>query len=375
MSNQNTNRIEIKKINRNRIYKLIYQKGEMSKQSIAYALNISLPTVTQNLRILLEQDLILESGMFESTGGRKAKAVSYNPGARYSVGVDITKNHVVVVVVDLGARVIQKLRVRLVFENKREYFQKVGALIEQTIRDSQVDERKILGVGISIPGLLSQDARKVVYATILGFTGGRIESFEEFIPYPCIFSNDASAAGFAEVWNTNMADNMVYLSLSDSVGGAIFLNQNFYPGDNQRSAEFGHMTIVPNGRECYCGMKGCVDAYCNSRILSESAPNGLDGFFELLRQGSPTHQKIWEEYLEYLLITINNLRMLFDCRVVLGGYVGNYMEEHIHTLREMASKRNTFECDGTYLQVCRYKTEASAVGAALQHVQPFIDSI
>ena len=68
--------IDIKRINRNRIYRFIYQNGKTSKQEIAYKLNMSLPTITQNLRHLQELGLVEENGLFESTGGRKARVLS-----------------------------------------------------------------------------------------------------------------------------------------------------------------------------------------------------------------------------------------------------------------------------------------------------------
>ncbi|MNP72336.1 hypothetical protein D3C76_1688680 [compost metagenome] len=61
--------------------------------------------------------------------------------------------------------------------------------------------------------------------------------------------------------------------------------------------------------------------------------------------------------------------------MILGGYAGAYMEEYIDTLQELAAQKNTFERDGTYLRVCKYKLEATAVGAALELVTEFIDSI
>jgi hypothetical protein len=67
--------------------------------------------------------------------------------------------------------------------------------------------------------------------------------------------------------------------------------------------------------------------------------------------------------------------MLYDCNVIVGGCAGAYMDEYIGRLREMVSRRNTFEADGTYLHVCRYKLEATAVGAALMLVRDFIDSV
>lgn len=72
---------------------------------------------------------------------------------------------------------------------------------------------------------------------------------------------------------------------------------------------------------------------------------------------------------------MNNLRMLYDCDVILGGYAGAHMEEYIDELQALAARKNTFEQDGSYLRVCKYKLEATAVGAALELVTEFIDRI
>ncbi len=117
----NTNSIEMKKINRNRIFRLIYTEGQLSKQNIVHTLNVSLPTVNQNLKALTELGLIRDQGSLASTGGRKARAISCNPSARFSVGVDVTKNHVVLVAVDLCATIVKSKSIRIAFENTKEY--------------------------------------------------------------------------------------------------------------------------------------------------------------------------------------------------------------------------------------------------------------
>ena len=370
-----TNNMEVKKVNKNRIFRYLYENGKLSKQDIAYSLQMSFPTVAQNLKELLKQGLVVEDGWFESTGGRKAKAIAYNRNARYAVGLDITKNHVSVVIVNLGVQVILHERIRRRFENAESYFKNLGSLIDEQIRRAEIDPSKVCGVGIAVPGILSDDGKTVVYSPILGFTGGTCECFSRYIPYPCVLCNDANAAGFAELWNSHDGSNVVYLSLSDSVGGSVMVNGRIYPGENQRSGEFGHMTIVPDGRLCYCGKKGCVDAYCSARILSDAANGSLPGFFSLLKKNSKPHREIWEAYLYYLSITVNNLRMLFDCRVIIGGYVGSYMEDYIVRLRELASRRNTFGPDGSYIRSCSYKLESIAVGAALLHIERLINGI
>lgn len=98
-------------------------------------------------------------------------------------------------------------------------------------------------------------------------------------------------------------------------------------------------------------------------------------FLNYLSKAVKNTKKIWSEYLEYLTITINNLRMLFDCDVILGGDVGAYMDKYIYHLKSLLSMRNTFEADGEYLKICKYKIEATAVGAAMIHIKNFINTI
>ncbi len=375
MKTGRVNSIEVKKINRKTIYNFLYMRAPVSIQEIAYSLNMSLPTVTQNIKELSERGLLIDTGLFESTGGRKAKAISFNSKAKYAVGLDITRNHVGIVVIDLGVRVIKNMRTHFPFDNTKEYFKGVGELVNSFIEQCDIPRKDVLGVGIALPAILSDDRRSVSFAQVIDFKDGNISAFEEFIPYKCTFSNDANAAGFAEMWEDKTDENVAYLSLNNSVGGSIIISKNIYNGQNQRSGEFGHMTIVPGGRTCYCGQKGCVDAYCSAKILSDTTNGNIGEFFRLLRAGNEPQKSIWNDYISHMCIAINNLRMLFDCKVILGGYAGAYMDEYLEELRERVARRNTFGYDGSYLQVCKYKLETTAVGAALLHVEDFINNI
>ncbi|PYG87105.1 putative NBD/HSP70 family sugar kinase [Ruminiclostridium sufflavum DSM 19573] len=375
MNNNGVNSIEVKKINRQIIYKFLYKHEPISIQEIAHTLNMSLPTVTQNIKELHERGLVIKTGLFKSTGGRKAKAISYNSTARYAIGLDVTRNHIGAVLIDLSGKVIKNEKQQFPFVNSKEYFKGVGDFVRDFIKDYKIMNEDILGIGIALPAIISPDRETVSYATVIDFKGGNVNAFTEYMSYPCIFSNDANAAGFAEMWGEETSENVVYLSLNNSVGGSIIIGKNIYEGYNNRSGEFGHMTIVPNGRTCYCGKKGCVDAYCSAKILSDTTNGNIAEFFRLLSTGSEPQRSVWDEYVSHLVIALNNLRMLFDCRVILGGYAGAYMDEYLEQLRERVSEYNTFEEDGSYLSVCKYKLETTAVGAALILVEDFIKNV
>lgn len=77
------------------------------------------------------------------------------------------------------------------------------------------------------------------------------------------------------------------------------------------------MTVVPDGEACYCGKKGCLDAYCSAKCLTEGR---VEDFFGRLVQGEPEEASLWDQYTTYLAIAVNNIHMVLDCDVVLGGY-------------------------------------------------------
>lgn len=366
-----SNNIEIKKINKNTIYKYILEKEKISKHDIAIGLDMSMPTVLQNIKELLNQNLIKEVGEFQSSGGRKAKAISIISDARLSIGIDITKNHVSLVLVDLTGKVIKHIRLKNTFSYDENYF----LWFNKSINDftEGIDRNKILGAGVSIPGIIDKSATDIANSYVLGFGKVPFTDFTKYIPFECIFINDANAAGFAEA--RYLENNSLYLSLSNSVGGAIIFAKQLYNGDNIRSGEFGHMRIVPNGIKCYCGKIGCLDSYCKANLLSDLTNGKLGDFFKELEEGNKDFLKIWENYLYYLAIAVNNLRMAFDCDVIIGGYVGGYFENYIDDFRKRVAELNTFETNGNYVKVCKHHFEAAALGAALQHIYAFIDKI
>ncbi len=375
MKYNKSNNIDVKKENRNRIYKLICEKERISKPEIAYLLGISMPTVMQNVKSLQDEGLVEEAGVLGSTGGRKAVAISCVENARYSIGVDITRNHISAVLINLTGNIVEGIRVSKKYQNTLDHAQEMGKLIDNLIKKSGINPSKILGVGISVPGILSDDGLTLVSSYVLQVTNERFANYQNYIKYPYLLCNDANAAGIAEMWNRNLLKNAIYLSLSNTVGGSILLDNKIYLGENQRGGEFGHMTIERNGLQCYCGKKGCLDTYCSALVLAEHTNGNLADFFDLLKKGDNKIEAVWENYLDYLATAVNNLRMFFDCSVILGGYVGAYIDEYIDKLKENIANLNTFEMDGNYVEVCHYKREAAAVGAALLHIKPFIDSI
>lgn len=366
--------IEIKQKNRKNVLRVIYEEKKISKAEISKRLGLSMPTVTQNLSELFDKELICINGTFDSTGGRKAKAIGFNADARFAIGIDITKNHISGVLINLYGEIVYSVRLRFRFEESDIYYREIAKLISHVMEKGMVGATSILGVGVSIPAIIAEDGKTVTYSSIIAATN-LYEDLKDYIDFPYVMMNDANAGGYAELWHAKMVKNMIYLSLSNSVGGAVLMNNEIYYGDRMHGGEFGHMTLEINGKQCYCGRKGCADVYCNAQNLSNLTDGDLGKFFELVDTGDKKYVDEWNKYMQYLAVMINNIYNILDCDVILGGYVGGYIEKYLDELRHLVSQRCTFATDGSFIKPCFFKHESSAVGAALYFVDKFIEEI
>ena len=360
-----------KTITRSRILNYVINNQVTSKVEVSKNLNLSMPTVLSNVNDLIAKGIIIETGEYESTGGRKAKSIGINPSYRYSVGIVITANHVGMVLVNLKYEIVKFRRVRMKFSPDASYCQELSVLTSEFLKDTEYQER-ILGIGISIPGIISQKDHLLIKSHALQLENYSLSFLEQAFDLPVYFENDANAAMMAE--DMNRYKNAIYLSLNNTLGGAFCIGGKLFQGENQKAGEFGHMILVPGGRKCYCGKKGCADAYCAASALTDET-NSLETFMEQLKSGDEAVEEKWSEYLDMLAVLISNLRMAYDMDIILGGEVGGYLAEYMLPLGEKVMEYNGFDHDVRYLRNCSYKREASAVGAAKHFLQDFIKNI
>ena len=360
-----------KTITRSRILNYVINNQITSKAEVSKNLNLSMPTVLSNINDLIAKGIIIETGEYESTGGRKAKSIGINPSYRYSVGIVITANHVGIVLVNLKYEIVKFRRVRMKFSPDASYCQDLSVLTSEFLKDTEYQHR-ILGIGITIPGLSIQKDHLLIKSHALQLENYSLSFLEQAFDLPVYFENDANAAMMAE--DMNRYKNAIYLSLNNTLGGAFCIGGKLFQGENQKAGEFGHMILVPGGRKCYCGKKGCADAYCAASALTDEI-NSLETFMEQLKSGDEAAEEKWSEYLDMLAVLISNLRMAYDMDIILGGEVGGYLAEHMLPLGEKVMEYNGFDHDIRYLRNCSYKREASAVGAAKHFLQDFIKNI
>ena len=366
---------ELKIDSRTKIFRLLFEGGEYSKRDIILRLGLSLPTVTKCLEDLMAEGLVRKAGTISNTGGRRAAAYTCVATARTAIGLDITRHHVTAVAVDMMGTIIGMLRVQRNFELTDAYSRELAKIVELLIEKYGICRSRVLGVGLGVPGLITKDNRRIFYGEILKFENATVEDFSKYLQYPARLYNDAKAACFAETWLNKGSPNAFYILLSNNVDGAVKINDVLYAGDNLHGCEIGHITIHNNGKPCYCGQLGCVDGYCSAQALYDLSDGDLARFFEMLGEGDPRAVERWDRYTDDLALAVKAVRTLFDCRIILGGYIGGYMDRYIESFKRKVARITTFDKDAEYLDVCRYKIESIAAGAALNFISEFVSRI
>lgn len=370
-----TTTAELKRLNRRNIFKLIYTEQQISKQDIAAKLQLSMPPVTQSLKELEQMQLIEKNGLFESSGGRKPQIISCIRKSRVAFGVEVLKNQVRIVPIDMYGSILKESRLELFYSNTAEYYRQLGEFVNTFILSMRVAPKRVLGVGIAVQGLVSPDGQSITYSKLLGCTGARLEDFCRYIAYPCRLIHDSEAAAFAELWFSKNIKDAIYLSLSKNLGGAVVINSALHKGYGIGSGLIEHMVLEPGGRPCYCGKKGCLEAYCSADALVGDDKN-LDSFFAALRSGRPEQTARWNQYLDYLSTAINNLHMLIDCEVILGGHITPYLNESdFYQLNNLVHEKCSFPEQRDYIHLGKCSHAIVGTGAALLFITDFIDSI
>jgi glucokinase len=178
------------------------------------------------------------------------------------------------------------------------------------------------------------------------------------VPGPVLLENDANAAALAE-WRFGAGQGthtMLYLTMSTGVGGGLILDGRLYRGASFQAGEVGHIPIVPSGRPCACGLRGCLEAYVGGAALAEQIredvargeapvilelaggdPTQLSAelWVEALRQGDDYAQRLRHEFLGHLAQGLAILTQIFDPgAIVLGTIVRENPELFLDELRE-----------------------------------------
>lgn len=376
MSDKGMTTMAVKRINKNKVYSFIRQEVTTSKLQIVQKLQMGLSTVSQNLKILEEEGLLEKNGYFESTGGRKARAIQIRRTARISIGIGILKKMVHFVAIDLYGNVIYDSTQDIPYQPSRDYYRQLGQELEEFISKNNLDRSSILGVSIATQGIIAPDGQSVSYGVIMDNTQMKMSDFTEFITYPCHLEHDSKAAAYLELWNHKEIDSAVVLLLNRNMGGSVITNGQVHQGNHMHSGIIEHLCITPDGPLCYCGCRGCLETYCSANALEHASGMDITSFFQELRNGDSHCRQIWDNYLNHLAFAIRNLNIVIDGSIIISGYLAPFFtEEDTEYLLNQVNLSSPFTLSRAQIILGTQGQYTPAIGAALYYISAFLQNV
>ena len=218
----------------------------------------------------------------------------------------------------------------------------------------------VTGIGVSA-GAPADAQRGLVFAAP-NLPGWGAEGFplaqrlsEALGGLPVRVENDADATALAEhrFGAGRGTRNMAFLTVGTGIGSGLILNGALHRGRRGAGGEIGHIAVVPGGRVCLCGLRGCLEAYASGpavgKIALEQGWQGEAsgrGVIEGARQGDAACLAALTQAAEHLGQGLATLAMLLDLeRVVLGTlavHAGELLLPRVRTVvRERAWPRLT----------------------------------
>jgi glucokinase-like ROK family protein len=366
------------------------QNAPISRATLAEITGLNRATITRLVRELIEHGFVREMGFQSISAGRPSILLQLDPEAGCIIGAEIEVKFGSVILTDLSAHVLWRQEVDFGDEDEPErVLTSIAQLIRQAIGKAGEKNRHILGLGMSLPGLVDVSSGVLLFAPNMRWSDVPVKQWlEREFSIPIYVDNKANMAALAESYfgSARGSEYVLYINITAGVGAGIVLNQRIMPGVSGLAGEVGHMAINPDGPKCNCGSQGCWETYVSAlavfRRVRETILDGeesqlgdvvRDGFeritmplmVEAARKGDQVALTSFEETGYYLGVGLANLINTFNPqKVVLGGYVTQAHEFLLPVIQKTVQERALrWPREAAEIVVATYLNDASLMGA------------
>ncbi len=249
--------------------------AELSKE-----LDLSVPTVTKFIGELMDQGLICEYGKMQTTGGRYPNVYGLNPDSVYFVGVDMTRHHLNIALMDFKGDIVQsQLGIPFIYENTSEAFDTLCNHIQNFIDQTGELKEKIYSINLNISGRVNPESG-YSYSSFYFSEQPVTEILSAKLDFKVGIDNDTRAMAYGEYMKgvVEGEKQVIFVNISWGLGIAIIIDGKLYYGKSGFSGEFGHFPAFDNEILCHCGKKGCLETETAGvaihRMILERINNG-----------------------------------------------------------------------------------------------------
>ncbi|MDX3660060.1 ROK family protein [Streptomyces sp. ID05-26A] len=323
---------------------VIRAAGTISRVGLTKTTGLTGATISVAVRKLLDEDLVLETGHAESTGGKRRVLLQLNHNSRYAVGVHLDHERITYVLTNLSGAVVARItRPGAGVQEPSVIVKRMAGEVAALVTRVGVEPGRVLGIGLVSPGPLRAN-------TGMTLTPPPMRKWEDYpvdrelaaaTGLPVVLDNDATAAALGEHWSGGMggASTSAALYMGSGIGAGIVIGGITYRGSSGNAGEIGHVCVDIAGPECWCGARGCVEALAGPAAVVAAARanqalahlvgagrsrNSLTADFAAVsraaRRGEPHATAILERSAQYVAVATRTLANVMDVEfLVLTG--------------------------------------------------------
>ncbi|MBU9742869.1 ROK family protein [Lachnospiraceae bacterium ASD3451] len=378
--------------NKSEVMEIMRKNKSVYRAELARMTGLSMPTIMKITDEFIRNGLIADVGKGVSSGGKPPMLLELIPEARLFIGMDISGAMFKCIIMDLrGGVVYRRVRVKGELDKKENIIDSIIEFIEATVSESGIDENKLSGIGIGVPGLVETQEGRVITSIDYNWKNVDVRTpLQKHFKLPVYVENSSKVMAIGEKWfgNGDDSDNFALVTVGRGIGAALIMNGEIYKGFYNMSGEVGHMVIDPNGPLCKCGKRGCLETLASGNAIANQARQLVDVsggsimlemvhgdkskiesdvVFKAAAKGDLLAQRIVDNVIDSLCIGLGNLISLIDCQlIVLTGCV---VKDNEYLLERVKSRIN--ETRSLYygkmpvdVKLSTMGEEAAVVGAA-----------
>ncbi|MDQ0392329.1 ROK family transcriptional regulator [Labrys monachus] len=313
--------------NRRVVLDVVRRLGPLSRAEIARETALTNQTIS-NIVDELELAGFLLPGV-PTREGRGQPPIPYgiNPEGAWSLGFHVDHRAITGALVDLTGRPVALREVAAQRPSPQDAAPILRRLADELAAEARIEPSRLLGAGLALPVRFDVGAITTAGPTTLpGWDGPDMRlHLSRTLGQPVLIENDAMAAAIGERLHgaARDIDSFVFLFLDQGLGAGLFLGGQPWRGASLNAGEIGHMIVVPGGRPCPCGNRGCLERYVSLSAAQEfladdpASDTAID-----LAAASPERLERWiDEAAPHLAAAVNILESTLDPETILLGGV------------------------------------------------------
>jgi len=244
-----TNLTYTKAYNTRIVFETIRLFGPLSRADVARQTDLTPQTVSNIVKRLMDTGLIQEGPKRQAGRGAPSVTLEVNPAGRYSIGLDLNRDHLTGVLVDLTGCMKERLFFELDAPNPEEAIDLMASSAKQLMESLNLTEENLGGIGIGFPGPMEIRRNKVVTNLVnpKDFPNWNhvpvVDMLSSNIDVPIFLENNATAAAVGErrYGAGRHISSFLYTFFGAGLGGGLLLNNEFYEGYTGNAGEIGYL--------------------------------------------------------------------------------------------------------------------------------------